>query len=336
MFKLYLKRRSVNPATEHYISLIERAVAGSGFKSSRVNSLNEIGKGDIIITVEAKDCFFAGLRYPHNIKINWFQGITPEEAFLVYRNPLRKWLWRIFESLTLRHADFNLFVSQAMLQHYRHVYGYARSNYLIMPCYNQQIREKSFFTTGKYRQPSFIYVGTLSAWQQIDLVLSVFAIVEKQNHKATLRILTHETAQAHEKVKAYGITNVVIESVPLNMLANQLAIAKYGFLLRADHSVNRVATPTKMNSYLAHGVIPIYSDVIDDFKTNLNISPFALPVHAGATATEIAKEIHNFENQLSPDAGVVLEQYSEAFKRYYNDEYYINRLAAALKGIVAF
>ncbi|WP_256003232.1 hypothetical protein [Pedobacter deserti] len=334
MFKLYLKRRSVNPATAHYIALIENAISIAGFTSERTSVLRNIGKKDVIVTVEAKECFFAGLRYPKNRKVNWFQGITPEEAFVVYRNPLRKWLWRVFEYFTLRTADLNLFVSKSMLQHYRNVYGYDKANYFIMPCYNQRIQRESFFTTAKYHQPRFIYIGTLSAWQQIDLVLSTFAILEKQNDRATLCILSAEKTLAREKVKRYGLKNVEIDEVPLERLPAYLAKAKYGFLLRDDHPINRVATPTKMNSYLAHGVIPVYSDVIDDFKINLKISPFALPVEADATAEQIAEQIHNFEVQ-KVIAEEVFDRYNEAFTAYYQDENYTARLAATLKHSVA-
>lgn len=49
------------------------------------------------------------------------------------------------------------------------------------------------------------------------------------------------------------------------MMSEALADVKFGFVLRNDVPVNRVATPTKLSSYLSAGVIPVFSKYLKDF-----------------------------------------------------------------------
>jgi hypothetical protein len=329
MFKIYLSNRSLNPATSHYILLIEKAILSIGQRSERTFKLRNLLDTDIIVTVEAKDLFKAQLRYPGNKKINWYQGITPEEAMMVYNNPLRKLLWRIFERVALSKSSLNIFVSESMRNHYGSIYHFQGQNYFIMPCYNQQITADSFETRHKYDHPTFVYSGNLSAWQCIDQVLAIFRDLEQSLPGARLLILTAEKNQAMEKTRAFKLNNIKIEYIAPEQLGDYLKHYKYGFLLRQDHIVNRVATPTKMNTYLAHGVIPIYSNVIASFQEHMELGGYGIPLASSLPRAQVIKAILEFERRdILPKE--ILASYRELFASYYNDAYYIEKLGRSL------
>ncbi|MFH4294131.1 hypothetical protein WAJ58_23570, partial [Acinetobacter baumannii] len=83
-----------------------------------------------------------------------------------------------------------------------------------------------------------------------------------------------------------------IKYVSLENLDTELLKYKYGFLIRENHIVNNVATPTKMNSYLANGIIPIYLSFIDHFKVNFNEYDFIV---AKEKTQDVLNDIVNFE-----------------------------------------
>ena len=61
------------------------------------------------------------------------------------------------------------------------------------------------------------------------------------------------------------MNNYSIDFVKPDDLPKALNCAKYGFIIREDTPVNRVATPTKISTYMACGLIPIYSKCLTAF-----------------------------------------------------------------------
>ncbi|HCH8014075.1 TPA: hypothetical protein NJW72_003719, partial [Acinetobacter baumannii] len=114
------------------------------------------------------------------------------------------------------------------------------------------------------------YAGSLATWQCVDKTLELYSLIERVLPNASLTLLTKEKELAETMINNYKIKNYSIKYVSLENLDTELLKYKYGFLIRENHIVNNVATPTKMNSYLANGIIPIYSSFIDDFKVNFN------------------------------------------------------------------
>lgn len=327
MFKLYLTQRSVNEATAHYLTLIERAIFNAGQYSKRIFRVNDILKNDIVITVESKDFFLLQILKPRNKKINWFQGINPEEALMMYKNPLRAALWRFFEQVTLRKSSLNIFVSKAMQAHYLTKYGYNSGNYFIMPCYNSPLNPLAFFEKGKYISPSFVYTGSLSSWQCVNQVLLIFKQLQILIPNANLKILTTEREKARLMIKQFDVQNCEVDYVPAKQIGEELKKYKYGFLIREEHIVNTVSTPTKMNTYLANGVIPIYSNVISDFEENINLDHYELRCSPKLVPMEIAQLIYNFEVKVEVEPKQFLELCQTIFNKYYNDKYYTEKLS---------
>ncbi|WP_448105307.1 hypothetical protein [Pedobacter panaciterrae] len=329
MFKIFLTKRSVNEATDFYIGLIERAVASIGKESRRISHINEIANDDIVITVEAKDFVKVQLFKRLNKKINWFQGITPEEAVMMFNSRWRKVLWEIFERITLSQSALNLFVSLEMRRHYKTKYGYRGGHDLIVPCYNKHLSKESFFIKEKYTTPSFVYAGSLATWQCIDEMIRIYKGVEEQLPNATITVLTSEQDKAIKLLEGYGIKNYSVSFCKLEDLDKELSRYKYGFIIREDHIVNRVATPTKMNSYLASGIIPIFSDVVQSFKENITLEEI-IRIDPGDTNEMVVSKIVMFEKNKIINPDTLYINYSLLFENYYNDDIYIDALGKQL------
>ena len=127
-------------------------------------------------------------------------------------------------------------------------------------------------------------------------------------------------------MKKYGV-EPDLRYVPYQQLSKEIQDFKYGFLIREDDPVNNVATPTKMNSYLANAIIPIYSTVIGSFRDNLKELHYAVPVNQADDCIQKIIELEK-ENINSED---VLADYKRIFEKFYSREYYVAALAETIK-----
>jgi len=270
---------------------------------------------------------------PGNKKINWFQGINPEEAVMIYKNKLRAFIWEIYERITLKNAVLNLFVSKAMQSHYNNKYGYNGDNYLIMPCYNAYLNPAAFLDKDKYTNPKFVYSGSLSTWQCINKVLEIFKHVQSLIPDASLMILTAAQTKARLMIKQHQLNNCDVAYIPSDQIGDELKKYKYGFLIREDHMVNTVSTPTKMNTYLANGIIPVFSDVVADFKDKIALYEYELRLSTTLHSKEIAQIIYDFEANVRVEPTRYMAYCQTIFDTYYNDKIYTEPLGMIFKNL---
>ena len=195
-----------------------------------------------------------------------------------------------------------------------------------MPCFNQSMNDGAFYES-KYKEPTFVYTGSLSKWQCIDEVLMLFSYIQEHIPSAKIYIYTSEKDRAKELLSKYNISsNFEIDYVNYKYLNSKLKDIKYGFLIRENIDVNNVATPTKMNAYLANGIIPIFSIVINDFKVILT----GRYLISGSNNNELKEKILLMENE-KVSADELREEYSKIFGDYYNQSKYINNIKNEIK-----
>ena len=195
-----------------------------------------------------------------------------------------------------------------------------------MPCFNQGIDE-SCFTASKYEKPTFVYAGNMSKWQCVNESIGLFSKIKEKLPEASLTILTADQNEARALLSKHNV-EAEVKYVSLSKLSAEMGKYKYGFLLRDDILINNVATPTKMNSYMASGVIPVFSDVISDFKDVF--SPLKHIVTCGKDDFNSSiEQIVKIEEQ-GVDAREVLNEYRGVFGTYYNRDAYITRIAEKL------
>ena len=316
----------VKDATQFYLEIISEALTGSA-KMQMTSKISDLNEADYVMTFTVTDFFRLKLKKPRTKIIHWYQGVIPEEAILKTKNKRQYYAFSLLERFTLKFANFNFFVSEAMKNHYTKKYAFKKTNYFIMPCFNGQLQQKKDFLKKDYINPEFVYIGSMATWQCVDEVLKVFKQVKDKIPQAHLTLLTGQQEQAELKCKKYNI-EAKIAYVSLKKIDKELLNYKYGFLLRDDIRVNNVATPTKMSTYMASGVIPIYTDAIDAFsvfhKLNYQVK------NKDTTISDIAKKIINFES-LTIDNESLFKEYKQVFENYYNKEKYIKNIKEIFK-----
>ena len=324
---LYVDKRSLNEATLYYVNLVEECLKEIGYEIRCVYKLNDIKSPDLIFTITSFNYVKGFLRYPFVKTLTWRQGLVYQESLMT-----RSWWKRILQGLTeyitVKTADMLMFVSDCMRDYYsRSPFGYNKSNYVIMPCYNLRLSE--FFDLKKYNKPTFVYAGGVSKWQSVDTILDTYAEVEHEIPNAKLFLYCKDNETLRNEISKRGIKNYEIKFVSVDQLQGELLQYKYGFILREKNWVNEVATPTKMNSYLAAYLIPIYSDGVDDFKRNIRLGDFRIMAETPLNAKVIANQIVEFERS-SHDYNLYKSIVKENFERHYNDNVYKPLIKEAL------
>lgn len=329
MTKIFLYPGDRNDATIYYLEIIADALRLNGERVEFVEEVKDINKCDKILSIIPKSFWSIIRRRIKGEIIYWFQGIVPEEIsyynYSIVKRFVHKIAYTLVEYLILKKSTFNFFVSNTMVNHYQKKYGYKKENYFVMPCFNQPLLKEAFVDT-KYEQPTFVYTGNLAKWQCFEPMVVLFSKIKQQIPSASLTIYTKDKENAKVILNKYHV-EAEIKYVPYNQLAQEIKKFKYGFILREDNVVNNVATPTKMNSYLASGIIPIYTDVIGAYKENLSGLEYAIPLTVGNQGLEKLLVLENKKLKASD----ILHEYTTVFTKYYNRDYYVKAIAERLK-----
>ena len=320
---LYCDKRSLNYATNYYVSIIKDVISDFGYTFKTVHSLGEIKKASLIVTITERYFFLAKLRHPNIKTIYWAQGVGAEEAkvkLATIGQKLRYYFRLLSEPIAVKKANLLFCVSERMVKYFEEEYGLRdKGQIMVMPCYNLPLSPE--FSTKQYEQPVFAYAGNAMEWQGIDFMLDVYSIVEKSVPRAKLKLFTRDKAAFEEKLQARNITSYEFNYVPVDVLQKELHQCKYGFIIRDNIIINLVATPTKMNSYLAAYMIPIFSDGVDDFKMNINLGEYTIMATCPIEAKAVASKIVSFENKVQ-DFKNYQDIVKTVFESHYSDANY--------------
>lgn len=202
-------------------------------------------------------------------------GVVPEEMDSAGH---RLWSWVLsrVEKLAAARSSGLVFVTTQMRKHFVEKYpSAARVQSYVIP-----ILSTGACQGGQKRDPRLvIYSGGLQLWQNTSRMLEA---VEKTRHLFDYVFLTKEKEDMIARLAMREIAGVEVASVPRAEVFQYYERATYGFILRDDSVVNRVACPTKLVEYLCCGVIPIvlqprigdFEDagyrfvLLDDFEMN--------------------------------------------------------------------
>lgn len=326
----YYEEGIINDATSFYVDIIEKSAKKQNIKFTRTMSLKTISSGDIILTIYSKNFIESFITHPFNKTIFWAQGVEPEESRL-HCNKIVYWIKSLMEYISIRLSSLLFMVSKSMYEHYQKKYRLKRNHYVIMPCYNaDNIAEVSL---SKYDRPTFVFAGGTSSWHCADAIIDTYKHIEDEFPNASITLLSNAKKQFKDILEKYNVKNYSINYVPLSELQDELSKYKYGFLLRDAHIINKVATPTKMSSYLGAGIIPVFTDAIDDFSTNINLGEYTLLYKTPIDTKEIASSIIKFE-KAKHNYSQYLEIVKNVFSDYYCTAKYINIISKELKVLI--
>ena len=193
-------------------------------------------------------------------------GAVPEEEFLGKRYQAAQTYGEI-EEATIKHADHLFCVSEAMMEHFKKKYGEKlKAKMSILPIMDNQTFETANFPQKKYnKKPLIIYAGGIFEWQNIELMQKTISnCVNDANYR--IYTPTPEKFWATWKDSKNRKKIYVSSATPKFLFETAYPAANYGFALRDDIVVNRVACPTKITEYLRYGIIPILkTEKVGDF-----------------------------------------------------------------------
>lgn len=201
-------------------------------------------------------------------------GSVPEE--LEFRNDHKKnKLFSYLERQMFPKVTDMICVSESMKKYYNDKYPALKANWIIKPIMPINSIKKASETKLKTLKERFqitdesvvfLYSGNLQKWQNFDLMVK--AIESVTNANAVFIILTGQQEEARKYLNNLDQIKVYIDSVAPEELPEYYELAHYGFLLRDEIILNKVAAPTKLFEYLFYGITPI-------MKT-LSVGDFAL------------------------------------------------------------
>lgn len=304
--------------TDEYLELIGSALSKCEHSVDYTNNFADalkLDKNEIVVvarTVEAFKLITKGYKKV----IVWFQGIEPEESYMAHHSKLRYGVLSYMEKVILKKSLFNLFVSTEMVRHYQNKYNLLipESSYYVMPCQNTELHPEAFESQDKYKKNIFVYTGSMAVWQKFEDTVKVYKEIENSGVKdCEFWVYTGEKNEAERLLKKYDVKKYKIDFVKNTELPRVLADAKYGFIIREDTPVNRVATPTKISTYLSCGLIPIYSACLAGFHDIASSMKFVVcyDEHYKSKVQEFA-----CEDICNKD---ILAEFSNVFRLYYNN-----------------
>lgn len=307
--------------TKNYLNIICSALNIAGYECEFVTSLKGVSRKALIVHAVGLDAIKCYVKGYHRMII-WQQGINGEESYMRNNSKIRRLILDKIDCFVMKKAKFIFFVSEYMRKYYEGLFNtkFCDKSY-IMPCFNE-ILDNDIFDKKDYSKKVFTYVGSLEVWQCFNETVELYAEIEKRMPNAFFKVLTFNTGKAEEILKEKNIKNYSVACVQKEQVKRELEKATYGFIIRQDVEVNRVATPTKISSYLAAGVLPIYSTCLKDFHKVANGKSFAFSYDINDDAEHLISCIGNEIN-----AEKVMSEIEELFNTYYSEELHIKQIS---------
>lgn len=190
-------------------------------------------------------------------------GSVPEELSMMGRF-FRAWLYQLVEYIVLWRSGTLVCVTRSMVRHFSHKYSNAAGKSLVLPILSESaIAALNVRASSEIKENIVVYSGGAQAWQNIGLMLQCAS----ENSGFHYCFLTPDVAAFQSRISVFKtFPRCSVQGVRPDEVSKYYAAAKYGFLLRDDVVVNRVACPTKCVEYISNGVIPVLkSKDIGDF-----------------------------------------------------------------------
>jgi len=270
-------------------------------------------------------------------------GVAVEEAEMVGESQRRIEAVSKGEKEILKAADLTVFVSERMKEHYRDRFDLPFDNSIIIPTCVQsekfsmppELRAKKRQELGLDDRFVLLYLGTMNEWQWPEAMFSLFNQIVKRRSEVLFYLLLPQSGheKAREFISQYDLpeSSYIMREAPHDEVGSLIGLADAGLLLRKDHPVNRVSSPTKFGEYMAAGVPVIATKNIGDFsqiieEDNLGL---VLPLDSEKIPPPSLESILRFMDDVCANRAAWSERCSQYARTRLDWEVYGGRLQAA-------
>lgn len=230
----------------------------------------------LLLILRSRKLYFHSILSIPNSNILWelpsvtrildFHGVVPEE-FEFQGDRASSSIFAEIERKAVLQSNHIIVVTDAMRTHIESKYQKMDpGKFITLPIFH----DLQIFDLPKpypNNKPIVVYAGGLQKWQQvpkmIDAILKTYTVIQYKflcPQPQDFISLLPEVLKDNPALE--------IDSKPFTEITQVYRTSHYGFILREDIPVNRVACPTKLIEYLGMGVVPIMdSEDIGDFKT---------------------------------------------------------------------
>lgn len=233
----------------------------------------------------------------HSLIISDIHGIQTEEireygVFSWLSRKCRFFLYRLVEYIVAKRSRKIVTVTKEMT-HYIHRHYTKDAQCIEIPIFVKSVKKNEKV---EKNMDLYIYAGGIHGWQKIDLMIETMRKIAHHDEKAQFIILSASKDMFLKKIQGTVLEErVVVDCVPPENLPDYYSRAGWGFVLRDDNAVNRVACPTKLIEYMEYGVLPIVkSRYLGDFEQyGYNSFPYdTMPQRMSLTDLQKAQEIN--------------------------------------------
>lgn len=179
------------------------------------------------------------------------------------------------ERAVLERCDSVFCVSQALVEHVVEKHKVARDKFHVVPCCvpktlvgrDPECRNHLREVLGIKSGIALVYSGGTDRYQCIDEMCALVSRIFTRCREAVWLIFTWGDIELFRRHMArYGVdeSRCRFECLPQRQVHEYLTAADIGLLLREDHVLNRVSSPTKFAEYMAAGVPVITTPFVGD------------------------------------------------------------------------
>ena len=252
-----------------------------------------------------------------------------------FSNPKRKWyiyFLEFFEKKTIISSDTCCFVTNELKKTVFKRHSLLEENLLskgkkilIIPSCAEVMEPIKEVSNDKYH---LVYSGGISQYQCIEPMLKIWKELEIISSEFKFSFLTsrRNTNSVNALVHKEQIKNIRIYSFENDCDLNEyLNNCSYGFLLREENGVNRVASPVKFSEYLRSNLKVITTNGLKDISEKVTKKRLGIIIDLNHSASSTAALIYNFikKDNLNKNSFEVFENHY-SFKSHYNiyNEYF--------------
>lgn len=205
------------------------------------------------------------LNLPGILKTLDLHGVVPEE-FGLYGEIKHKLRYDHVERQAIKKSDLIIVVTDKMREHICEKYqGKTRGEFILLPI----MKDLDWAPTIKPKINGrfvVVYAGGTQKWQQIGKMINT---IEKNINGYMFRIFCPSPSEFNQMLPDTLKNNryLSISNKASSEIIDEYKTNHFGFILRENNIINRVACPTKLIEYLGMGIVPIVDSVeIGDFN----------------------------------------------------------------------